>query len=165
MRATKKTSKKKHSWRNTFYLSKWNCFFFGMFFYLPKLTGFFSEIGKNLMRALGRKKHVFFGNARPKSNARAHLKQRKKHSGLNKPPSVDYILYLYSVSERHSHFVYIFIIVMANHKDNYGKVGRENKSILTLTTVLLCKAKRQHLLTLQVSRYCLSFCVWRCTSF
>ena len=34
------------------------------------------------MRALGRKKtHVFLGNARPKSNARAHLKQRKKHSG------------------------------------------------------------------------------------
>ena len=32
------------------------------------------------MRALGRKKkHVFFGNARPKSNARAHVKQRKKH--------------------------------------------------------------------------------------
>ena len=31
------------------------------------------------MRALGREKtHVFFGNARPKSNARAHLKQRKK---------------------------------------------------------------------------------------
>ena len=25
---------------------------------------------------------VFFGNARPKPNARAHLKQRKKHSGL-----------------------------------------------------------------------------------
>ena len=25
----------------------------------------------------------FFGNAQPKSNARAHLKQRKKHSGLN----------------------------------------------------------------------------------
>ena len=31
------------------------------------------------MRALGRKKaHVFFGDARPKSNVRAHLKQRKK---------------------------------------------------------------------------------------
>ena len=35
------------------------------------------------MRVLGRKKHMFFfGNARPKSNVRAHLKQRKKHSGL-----------------------------------------------------------------------------------
>ena len=51
MRATKKTSKKKHSWKNDFYL-------------------------------LGRQKtHVFFGSALPKSNARAHLKQRKKPSG------------------------------------------------------------------------------------
>ena len=55
-----------------------------MFFYLPKLTGFFPEIGNNIMRALGRKKHMFFGNARPKSIARAHLKQRKKYSGLIK---------------------------------------------------------------------------------
>ena len=48
-----------------------NLFFFGMFFYLPKLT-VFSEIGNNLMRVLGRKKkHVFFGNARPKSDARS----------------------------------------------------------------------------------------------
>ena len=44
--------------------------------------GCFSKIGNNSMRALGRKKHMFFGNARPKSNARNHLKQRKKHSGL-----------------------------------------------------------------------------------
>ena len=56
-----------------------------MFFYLPKLTVFFPEIGNNIMRALGRKKTIFVsGNARPKSNARAHLKQRKKHSGLIK---------------------------------------------------------------------------------
>ena len=35
------------------------------------------------MRVRGRRKtHVFFGNALPKSNAHAHLKQRKKHSGL-----------------------------------------------------------------------------------
>ena len=55
-------------------------FFFGMFFLSLE---FFSEIGNNLMRALGRKKtHVFFYNARPKSNARAHLEQRKNHSGL-----------------------------------------------------------------------------------
>ena len=33
------------------------------------------------MRALYRKKHVFLGNAPPKSNARAHLKRRQKHSG------------------------------------------------------------------------------------
>ena len=43
---------------------------------------FISEIDNNLMRALGRKNMVFFGNARPKSNARAHLKQRKNNSGL-----------------------------------------------------------------------------------
>ena len=36
------------------------------------------------MRALGRKKHnFFFGDALPKSNARAHLKQREKLSGLS----------------------------------------------------------------------------------
>ena len=33
-------------------------------------------------RARQKKTHVFFVNAWPKSNARAHLKQRKKHSGL-----------------------------------------------------------------------------------
>ena len=53
-----------------------------MFFYLPNLL-LFSEIGNNLLRALGRKKPVFFGKAQPKSNARAHLEQRKKYSGLN----------------------------------------------------------------------------------
>ena len=50
-----------------------------MFFLSPEIDHFFPEIGNNLMRALGRKKHMFFfGNARPKSNAHAHLKQRKK---------------------------------------------------------------------------------------
>ena len=34
------------------------------------------------MRALDRKKTCFFGNALPKSIVRAHLKQGKKHSGL-----------------------------------------------------------------------------------
>ena len=54
-----------------------------MFFLSPEIYSFFSESGNNLMRALGRKKHIFFfDNARPKSNARAHLKQRKKLSGL-----------------------------------------------------------------------------------
>ena len=88
MRVTEK--KKKHSWENIFISLNefffWNgffleWFFLGMFFYLPKLT-IFLEIGNSLMRALGRKNTCFFGNARPKSNARAHLKQRKKHSGL-----------------------------------------------------------------------------------
>ena len=55
-------------------------FFFQNVFLFPEIDCFFSEIGNNLMRAL-EKKHVFF-IARPKSNARAHLKQRKNHSGL-----------------------------------------------------------------------------------
>ena len=43
------------------------------------------------MRALGRKKtHVFSGNALPKSNARAHLKQRKKHSGLTDSQKIEF---------------------------------------------------------------------------
>ena len=61
-----------------FYFLKWTCFFFEMFFLSTKIKCFFSKIGKNLMRALGRKKTRFFGNARPKSNVRAHVKQRKK---------------------------------------------------------------------------------------
>ena len=60
-----------------------NLFFFQNVFLSPEIDCFFPKIGNNLMPALGRKKHMFFfGNARPKSNARAHLKQRKKHSGL-----------------------------------------------------------------------------------
>ena len=54
-----------------------------MFFLSPEIDCFFSEIGDNLMPALGRKQNTCFFNARPKSNARAHLKQRKKHSGLS----------------------------------------------------------------------------------
>ena len=43
----------------------------------------FSKIGKQFNACAGQKKtHVFFGNVRPKSNAHAYLKQRKKHSGL-----------------------------------------------------------------------------------
>ena len=39
-----------------------------MFFYLPKLTVFFSEIGNNKNARAGQKKNTFFfGNARPKS--------------------------------------------------------------------------------------------------
>ena len=45
--------------------------FFGMFFYLPKLTFFENRQYSNAR--VGR----IFCNARPKSNARAHLKQRK----------------------------------------------------------------------------------------
>ena len=60
-----------------------NLFFFGMFLLSTKIKWFFSKIGNNQMRAWAEKNSMFFfGNARPKSNARAHLKQRKKHSGL-----------------------------------------------------------------------------------
>ena len=56
-----------------------NLFFFGMFFLSTKIKFFFSKIGNNSMRAMGKKNRMFFfGNARPKSNARTDLKQRKK---------------------------------------------------------------------------------------
>ena len=60
MRATGKNKQKKHSWENIFYLPKWTWFFFGMFFLTPEIDCFISEIGNNLMRAQGRKKHMFF---------------------------------------------------------------------------------------------------------
>ena len=64
-----------------------------MFFYFPKFT-VFSEIGNNPMRALGRKNICFFfGNALPKSNARAHLKQRKKHSDLNSVTMLTHVIH------------------------------------------------------------------------
>ena len=78
MRVAKKQAKQKHSWKNVFLSPEMNLFFSECFFYLLKLTVFLGIIN-NPMRALGRKKtHVFFGNGRPKSIARAHLKQRKK---------------------------------------------------------------------------------------
>ena len=55
-----------------------NLFFFGMFLLSTKIKWFFSKIGNISMRAWAEKNTMFFfGNARPKSNARAHLKQRK----------------------------------------------------------------------------------------
>ena len=52
-------------------------YFFLMFSFLSlKLTGFFMVIGRNPMP------FFLIGNALPESNAHAHLKQRKKHSGL-----------------------------------------------------------------------------------
>ena len=46
---------KKHRWINVFYLPKWT--FFRNVFCLLKLTGFFSKIGSNSLRARGRKKN------------------------------------------------------------------------------------------------------------
>ena len=52
-----------------FFIS-WNkLVFFEMFFLSPEINCFSSEIGNNLMHALDRTKHMFFGNERPKSNA------------------------------------------------------------------------------------------------
>ena len=65
MRATKKLEK-------SFLLPEMNLAFYGMFFLSTEINFFFLKIGNNYrMRALG-----IFGNA-PKSNARAHLKQKK----------------------------------------------------------------------------------------
>ena len=47
-------------------------------FLSPEIDMFFSEIGKHLMHALGRRKKL----ARPQHNAHTHLKQRKKHSAV-----------------------------------------------------------------------------------
>ena len=78
MRATKKTSKKNNIAGKIFFISRNELVFFSKCFLSPEIDCFFPKIGNNLMRALGRKKHmVFFGNARSKSNARAHLKQKK----------------------------------------------------------------------------------------
>ena len=71
MRATKKTSKKNIAGKIFFIPRK--------VFLSPEIESFFLEIDNNLMRALGRKNICLFGNARPNSNARAHLKQRKKN--------------------------------------------------------------------------------------
>ena len=74
MRATKKTSKKKHCWKKVFLFPE---MFFSQCFFFENRQQFNARAGQ-------KKNTCFFGNARPKSNARAHLKQRKKHSGLSK---------------------------------------------------------------------------------
>ena len=48
-----------------------------MFFLSPEIDCFFGNRQQSNARA-GQKKTCFFGNARHKFNARAHLKQRKK---------------------------------------------------------------------------------------
>ena len=53
-----------------------------MFFLAPEITWVFFENRQQSNARTGQKKTCLFGNARPKSNARAHLKQRKKHRGL-----------------------------------------------------------------------------------
>ena len=58
--------------------------FFRNVFLSPEINWvFFANGQQSNVRAGQKKTHVFFGNALLKSNARAHLKQRKKHSGLS----------------------------------------------------------------------------------
>ena len=62
MRATEKTSKKNIA-NKIFVISQNELGFFfekKIFFLSPESDSFFSEIGNNLMHALGRKKHMFF---------------------------------------------------------------------------------------------------------
>ena len=73
---TKKTCKKNIAEKH-FLSFEINLFFFGMFFYPTKLTFFFLNWQQSYVRNGQRKTHCFFGNAQPKSKARAHLKQKK----------------------------------------------------------------------------------------
>ena len=43
MRTTKKTSQKKHRWKNVFFISRNKLVFFRMFFSLKKFMGFFAK--------------------------------------------------------------------------------------------------------------------------
>ena len=55
-----------------------------MFFLSPEIDCFFQKSATiQCARWAEKKTHIsFFGNALPKSNVRAHLRQRQKHSGL-----------------------------------------------------------------------------------
>ena len=49
-----------------------------MFFLSPEINRFFRDWPQYNARAGQKKTHFFLGDAQPKSNARAHLNQRKK---------------------------------------------------------------------------------------
>ena len=56
-----------------------NLFFFRNVFFIYQNGMVFFKNPQHFNGRTGQKKHMFFlGNARPKINARAHLKQRKK---------------------------------------------------------------------------------------
>ena len=59
MRAAKKRSKKNIAGK-IFFIFRNELGFFRNVFLSTEIDWFFSEIGSNLMRALGRKKHMFF---------------------------------------------------------------------------------------------------------
>ena len=56
----KKTNQKKNVAWKIFFISRNELVFFRNLFFISRNWQFFSEIGNNLMRALGRKKHMFF---------------------------------------------------------------------------------------------------------
>ena len=72
------TSQKKHSWKKKKIL-KLNCFFPECFFIHQNKMFFFRKSATIQCARWAEKNHAFFGNVRPKSNLRAHLKQRKKN--------------------------------------------------------------------------------------
>ena len=77
MRATEKTSKKNIAGK-IFVISRNELVFFLMFFLFSEIDSFFRKSATIECVRWAEKIHVFFGSARPKCNARAHLKQRKK---------------------------------------------------------------------------------------
>ena len=60
MKATKKTSKLKTKLGKCFFYLLKSIYFLEICFLSPEINWFFSEIGNNPMRALGRKKTCFF---------------------------------------------------------------------------------------------------------
>ena len=58
-----------------YFISRDEHVFFGTFFFISQIDCFFRNRQQSNARAGQKKTHVFFGNAQPKSNARAHLKQ------------------------------------------------------------------------------------------
>ena len=65
-----------------FFISRNKLGFFGMFFLYHEINCFFRKSATNQCARWAEKNTCFFGNALPISNARSHLKQRRKHSGL-----------------------------------------------------------------------------------
>ena len=74
-RATEKTSNKKNIAGKIFFVSRDKLL-------SPEIDRFFRKSATIDNARWAEKNTCFFGSARHKSNARAHLKQRKKHSGL-----------------------------------------------------------------------------------
>ena len=85
-------------------------FFFGMFFLSPEIDILFRNRQQSNARAGQRKTHVFFGDARPKSNARAHLKQRKKHSGLTFQMIIKFVFLLFNFLFIAQKYCYVTIL-------------------------------------------------------